>query len=222
MNPLMPIRAVLFDLDGTLVDSLPGIEFSVDAALAACQLTPRSRTLRPLIGPPIRAIFSQLLPQAEAPQLSLLEQAFRRSYDTEGWTKTLLAPTARETLSAFRDTGLDLFVVTNKPSVPTLRILNWLNLREVFLDVICRDSQNPPFRSKADMLRHTLELHHLNPANCLYVGDTSEDYRAACDAALPVAIVSHGYGDPDASYPGAIRLDSLLELLPKLEVMEMS
>ncbi len=60
----MQTRNVLFDLDGTLIDSLPGIEFSVDCALAECSLPPRRRELRPLIGPPIRAIFSQLLGRA--------------------------------------------------------------------------------------------------------------------------------------------------------------
>jgi phosphoglycolate phosphatase len=81
----MGLQAALFDLDGTLVDSLPGIAFSVDAAIAESGLPVRRTDLRPLIGPPIREIFRQLLPQADALHLSSLEAAFRTSYDTGGW-----------------------------------------------------------------------------------------------------------------------------------------
>ena len=48
------VRHVIFDLDGTLIDSLPGIAWSVDVALRSCGLPPAERDLAPLIGPPVR------------------------------------------------------------------------------------------------------------------------------------------------------------------------
>lgn len=221
MSSLIHTRAVLFDLDGTLVDSLPGIEFSVDCALANCGFPPRTRELRPLIGPPIRIIFSRLQPASDQQTLSRLESAFRQSYDSIGWSKTVLADAARETLLAFRDAELSLFVVTNKPSAASRKILEALGLLELFADVICRDSRAPAFSSKADMLRHALEMHHLQAERCLYVGDTSEDYAAAREVAMPVAIVSYGYGTPGLSHPECIDIENLAELLTILGVMEM-
>ena len=215
-------RAIIFDLDGTLVDSLPGIEFSVDCSLLDCGLPRRTRELRPLVGPPIRAIFSQLSPESDERSLSRLEQSFRSSYDSTGLSKTVLADSALGTLRALCQSGVPLFVATNKPSAPTRQILQLLGIGELFVDVICRDSRTPPFLSKAEMLRHLLYVHQLEAKSCLYVGDTCEDYRAAGEMAMPVAIVSYGYGEPGACYPQAIGLNSLSELLTKLEVMEMS
>ncbi len=218
----MQTRTVLFDLDGTLIDSLPGIEFSVDRSLAECGLPQRSLELRPLIGPPIRSIFSQLVPDADEQDLSRLEQAFRFSYDSTGWLKTVVAENALDTMRAFHNAGLQLFVVTNKPSGATRQILEWLGIWELFVDVLCRNSRTPPFESKSAMLRHLLDVHQLEPGECLYVGDTAEDYRAATEVHMPVAIVSYGYGVTNAAYPECIHLDNLRELLTIVETMEMS
>lgn len=218
----MDTSAVLFDLDGTLVDSLPGIQFSVDCSLAECNMPPRDRELRSLIGPPIRGIFSQLLPQADEDQLSKLERAFRSSYDSGGWRKTVMHAEAVETLTRLKAAGLPLFLITNKPVGPTRQILEQFSLSDLFTDVLCRDSRTPPFRSKAEMLQQITAAHQLEPAACLYVGDTSEDYRAATEAGIPVAIVAHGYGEPGVFYPAAITVDRLTKLLTLVEVMEMS
>ena len=222
MMPRMPTRNILFDLDGTLVDSLPGIEFSVDCALAECNLPPRQRELRPLIGPPIRTIFSQLLGDLGDSRLSELEQSFRSSYDSIGWSKTLPADFAFDTLQAFRSAGLALFVVTNKPSTPTRQILAHLGMARLFTDILSRNSVAPPFASKAEMLRHVIRVHQLAPGECLYVGDTSEDFGAAKEAGIPVAIVACGYGGPDTFTGDCIHLSNLSELLTIVEVMEMS
>jgi phosphoglycolate phosphatase len=218
----MQTRNILFDLDGTLIDSLPGIEFSVDCALAQCGMPPRHRELRPLIGPPIRSIFSQLLDGPPEDRLSALEQAFRSSYDETGWSKTVPADFAIDTLRAFHDAGLRLFLVTNKPSTPTAQIVEHLRIGPLFSEILCRNSRTPPFASKADMLRHLIRVHQLEPGECLYVGDTSEDYRAAEEVGLPVAIVAYGYGEPNTTHGECIHLDNLSELLTIVETMEMS
>ncbi len=190
----MEIRAVLFDLDGTLVDSLPGIEFSVDCAFAECQMPPRERELRSLIGPPIRTIFSQLLSHADEQQLTKLESAFRVSYDSIGWRKTVLHDNAGGALGAVRDAGLPLFLVTNKPQAATHRILGAFDIDHLFTAVLCRDSRTPSFQSKAEMLGELVAAHSLEPATCMYIGDSREDYQAGKEAGIPTAIVAHGYG----------------------------
>jgi phosphoglycolate phosphatase len=190
----MAIDAVLFDLDGTLIDSLPGIQFSVNEALGCEDLMRHSQDLRPLIGPPIRQIFGKLLPAADEPQLVRLEGAFRSSYDSVGWRKTALHANAAPMLEKLGRAGLKLFVATNKPSLATGRILRELEIMQHFEEVLSPDSRTPPFTSKSEMLVTLVNRHCLRAERCLYVGDTEEDRLAGLQAGLPVVLVRHGNG----------------------------
>ena len=216
----MQARAVLFDLDGTLIDSLPGIEFSVDCCLAQCNAPRRQRDLRPLVGPPIRTILQELVPDADDQQLVILERAFRGSYDSDGWRKTVLHDGALETLTRLRMAGLGLFLVTNKPLDPTRKILNALGIADIFTDVLCRDCKTPPFQSKQEMLHHIVSAHRLEPEACIYVGDSMEDFRAANEAGVPVALVAHGYGALQSAV--CTPLNNLRDVLNTIGILEVA
>src|SRR5262249_48841207 len=118
----------IFDLDGTLIDSLPGIAWSVNVALAACGLPESSRDLAPFIGPPIRSILESVSGATDTTLLNRLEQAFRRSYDSDGWRRTALKAGVGQTLRELIAGGLDLWLVTNKPALVTEKILNELTI----------------------------------------------------------------------------------------------
>lgn len=190
---MAPIRNVIFDLDGTLVDSLPGIARSVEAALLSCGLPPLARDLKPLIGPPIRVILSTVSGVSKPRRLNDLEQAFRLSYDSGGWRGTVCQKGAADLLGQLRASGIGLWVVTNKPADATRKILNELKLASFFQEAACRDSRVPTFRSKADVLADLLQRHALEGSTCLMVGDTLEDGEAAAAAGMRCAIVPHGY-----------------------------
>ncbi|HJT87181.1 MAG TPA: HAD hydrolase-like protein [Bryobacteraceae bacterium] len=188
------VRHVIFDLDGTLVDSLPGIAWSVDAALAACGASRRCPDLKALMGPPIRDILAEVSGVSGGAALDHLESAFRASYDSSGWRFTRCQPGAREILGRLSARGLSLSVVTNKPRGATARILRELALDIFFSDVLCRDSRFPLFTSKAEMLIDLFERRDIRASTGLMVGDTLEDCLAAANACLACAIVPHGYG----------------------------
>lgn len=190
------IRNIVFDLDGTLIDSVPGIEFSAQQAVAQVMphLQGRVQGLRARIGPPIRDILGQLLPELDAAALDRVIRAFRASYDSLGWQKSLAFDGVVATLSQLRQRGLGLFVVTNKPIGPTRDILNMLQLHTFFEEVVSPNLQEPPFASKADMVRHLLVQRRLDPTSTLLVGDSEDDARAAAAAGLRFAAVSYGYG----------------------------
>jgi len=209
----MRVQNVIFDLDGTLVDSAWGIEYSITRALAQCGYPTTDNDVESLIGPPVRQILSRLSAQTQPEALDRLESAFRESYDTKGWEKTLLRAHTTSTLKWLLSSGRQAFLFTNKPSVPTKRILELFDIRHFFADVVCRDSAPASFRSKADMIRSLTVFHNLAACRSLVVGDTSEDVHAAMESGMKAAVVP-GYGpQPSDDTPHSFfRLNSLSDV----------
>lgn len=213
------LSAVFFDLDGTLLNSLPGIEYSAIAAFRACGSPMADVEMRSLIGPPIRTILSRLCLDASVEGkerlLDCLEQAFRTSYDSEGWQKTYHYAGAVAMLKQMKGQGIRLFVVSNKPRHISLKILDAEGTLECFDEVVTRDSRTPPYASKYEMISYVLAVHAIQPGGCLMVGDTIEDAGAAMAAGVRFALMKHGYGDvpSDCEVPVALRLDSFAELM---------
>jgi phosphoglycolate phosphatase len=211
-------KAVFFDLDGTLLDSLPGIAFSAQAAFVACGLPRREIDLRRLIGPPIRTILSRMSQGATEGELDALQRAFRASYDSDGWRKTPHYPGASEALRATKAAGKRLFVVSNKPRHISLRILETEGTLALFDEVLTRDTRNPSYREKLEMLVHLLQKWEMRAEDCLMVGDTIEDAEAASNCGMQFCLMNHGYGDVplDARVPVALRVGHFSELTPDL------
>jgi len=188
------IDALIFDFDGTLVDSLPGIEYAVAAAWATVQPGPPCPSLRSLVGPPIRETFRQALPDADAATLTALERAFRNAYDSDGWQKTVVYPGVLETLAILTANGVQCFGVTNKPSLPTQRILEHCGLQVYFQAFLSPDSRIPLFASKSEAVAELLTQYSLDPARTLLMGDSVDDACVAQEWGLRFAAFAGGYG----------------------------
>ena len=212
------ISHVLFDLDGTLVDSLPGIEFATRRALDSLGITSPPYHLRSLIGPPIRDILETVSGIHAPERLTELELAFRAAYDSDGWLKTLLFPEVRETLESLVADGLRCFVITNKPRVPTERILSHLRLAEYFASVLCPDHREPAYQSKAEAAMEVRTQNGLRGGNMLFVGDSLDDAQAAHACGCEFAAIGYGYGtaSSQSAFPVhcvATRFSQLRDLL---------
>jgi phosphoglycolate phosphatase len=188
------MRHAIFDLDGTLVDSLPGIVWSIGEALAACGLPPAAVELRPLIGPPIRSILSAVSGLSEGHALDRLESAFRASYDAKGWRKAVCYEGVQDLLVDLFTSDTGLWMLTNKPASATGKILRHLKLDAFFEEVVCRDSRWPAYESKTEALIDLTVRRGLPRAECVLIGDTPEDRLAAAAAGMKCLIVEHGYG----------------------------
>ncbi len=184
----------IFDLDGTLVDSLPGIAAALVAAFESIGRTLPEANLRAEIGPPISVIARRLAPSLTDLETLAIEQAYRPLYDDHHWSLTTLFPGVGATLHTLNRRGHSLFLLTNKPRVPAVRILEHLGLSHLFTDLYTRDCATPSFASKTLMLEALVAHHSLDPAASILVGDTAEDGEAAHANSIPFVFVTYGYG----------------------------
>jgi phosphoglycolate phosphatase len=215
---------ILFDLDGTLIDSSPGILASFARVLAAQGLAPAvpleaslidsspgiiasfarvlsAHGLPPavpleasLIGPPLAVTLRQVSGVDDETLLVRLVEAFKADYDTEGYRTTHAFDGVAEGLVQLATAGARLFIVTNKRMVPTRRILEALGLADCFAGIHTRDETDPPAPSKAAVARRIIAHYAIDPARALFVGDSDEDAAAARENGLRFIHATYGYG----------------------------
>jgi phosphoglycolate phosphatase len=209
-------NCILFDLDGTLLDSLPGIEYSVRAAFVSCNLPPPQKSLRELIGPPIRTILSQALDVVDPHVLDALEQAFRHNYDSKGWRKTVCFPAVNQVLEIMHERGYRLFVISNKPRHISLQILEAQGILDLFEMIVTRDSRSPAYSGKEEMIRTLLNESGIASEDCLYTADTTSDAEAASAIGIRFAYMAYGYGEVPEGTPVSVecRFDNFQQFLP--------
>jgi len=209
-------RSVIFDLDGTLTDSKPGILGCLTKSLEAHRI-PWTGPLDWFIGPPAEQSFRRLMPDAdEASRLALL-QHYRRCYDLTGWQENSVYPGIYALLESLKASGLPLFVCTSKREDFTLRILEKFELSRYFVAVYA-DTVGGLQHSKTALLRRLLEEQSLDPATTLMVGDRKFDIEAARTNGLTSIAVTYGYGtseELEAACPDHI-CHVVEELLPLL------
>jgi phosphoglycolate phosphatase len=111
-----------------------------------------------------------------------------------------------------------LFVVSNKPKHITMRILEAEGVARLFEEIVTRDSRQPSYSGKHEMMAMLLSSYRLEPGNCMMVGDTLEDGLAAAKARMNFVLMSHGYGGiPEAAeVPVLLRMKDFSEFMPIL------
>ena len=182
---------VVFDLDGTLIDSLPDITEAANALL-------RDEG-QPSIGPEIVAGFIGLGEQVFLTRLisatALVPDDFDRLMPRfiehyRGATgNTRLFPGVREALDHFRAAGVPMGLCTNKPSVPLWPVLEAVGIRGDFDVIVAGDTLAARKPDPAPLLHIMSEL---NVSRCVYVGDSETDAETAQRAKMPFALFTEG------------------------------
>jgi len=197
-------KDILFDLDGTLIDSAPAILASFRQAFADTG-TPAVRPIDPeIIGPPLMETLALLSGSADAVLLDRLAEAFKASYDTTGYQATAAYEGVGEMLARLRQAGLRLHIATNKRIHPTRLILAHLGWQDRFDSVYALDAVEPRLPHKAAMIGRLLADRAIARADAVYVGDRSEDGESADANGLRFVAATWGYGSlsPDEMRPG--------------------
>ena len=190
-------RAVLFDLDGTLVDSVPDLAASANLLLERRQLAPLGLDdVRAMVGNGIEKLVERAF---AARGLDLRGAAFDAVYDEmiavygERLTvETTLMPGARAAIERLHGDGVRIAVVTNKAQAATDAILAHFGLSPLLGAVVGGDvglAKKPA----ADILLAALARMDVDPAGAVLVGDSPADAGAARAAGLPVVLVRGGY-----------------------------
>jgi phosphoglycolate phosphatase len=215
------LQAVLFDLDGTLLDTAGAISAALNQALAEQHLGALSSAqVRAMIGRGGPILIARALEQLghameEADQSALLQRYFLHYERIESGTEDSARVYAgvRECLEALHRLGLRLAVVTNKQRQLSLALLQRLGLSEWIRAVIGGDTCE---RRKPDPqpLQLACESLQVDAARALMVGDSINDVLAARAAGLPVVCVPYGYNE--GADPRQLPCDAFVETLAEL------
>jgi phosphoglycolate phosphatase len=189
--------ALIFDLDGTLTDSMPGIVACLRKVLDAWNLDSKG-PLERFVGPPVEEWTAELLPDRPEETRIKLARDYRACYDREGWSNNSVYPGVREMLTGLRNQGFPLFVCTSKQQHFAVRILNLFELSGLFT-AIYGDKTEFASHSKADLLAGLLREHSLSPGATWMIGDRIHDIHAARANSLRCIAAAWGYGPAEES-----------------------
>jgi phosphoglycolate phosphatase len=202
---------VLLDLDGTLIDSIPGITASLAVAFRRCGLpVPSPDELRTFVGPPIHD--SMRAHGVPADRIEEVVRVYREDFGATGMHDATVFDGVPELLADLRAAGCRLVVATSKP--------------EIFAVPVCADHGLSPLLdgvfgapvdesgTKADVIRRALAAEPVPPRDALMVGDREHDVHGARENGLDCIGVSWGYAAPgELADAGAVLVvDALPEL----------
>lgn len=194
------IRQLLLDLDGTLVDSSPGIYHSFVLACDEFSLPPPSyAAFCPLIGPPIQEIAMQLYPDLDPVTAEEFRRVFRDDYDNLSYKMAEWYPGVQDTIELLSaKPGMSISIVTNKPTRPALDLVRNEGLISCFsqivgIDYLAACSAGSVFSTKAEALSYVLLSASSDLLQSVYVGDTLGDLEACNRCNLPFIASLYGF-----------------------------
>lgn len=217
-------RVVLFDLDGTLVDTAPDLGFALNQLRQRQGLAPLAdEVIRPQASHGARGLLQlgfDIGP--EDSDFAALRQEFLALYEANIVRASRLFPGMAEVLAEMEAAGIRWGVVTNKPERYTVPLLRGLDLLARAACVVSGDTCAQPKPHPAPML-HACHLAGAEAPECLYVGDAERDVEAASAAGMPSLIARYGYlGEDDRpeEWGAAGFIDAPADLLRWLEIRE--
>jgi phosphoglycolate phosphatase len=217
------VKAVMLDLDGTLLDTIPDLAVAANLMLAELDRTPLDESLiRTFVGKGIPKLVERALASSlgagVAPDLLTALAVFERCYAGVNGRHTTIYPGVKEGLERLREQGFPLACVTNKAGGFTLPLLEHMKLASYFAEVVAGDTL-PQKKPDPLPLTHTCAKFGILPRDMLMIGDSLNDALAARGAGCPVFCVPYGYNegqdvrelDIDAIVPSLLEATRLIQ-----------
>jgi phosphoglycolate phosphatase len=214
----MATPLVVFDLDGTLIDTAPDLVATLNAVLAPEGIPPAAPgTMREIIGGGARVMIERALAansqQRDKPTLDRLFESFIAHYRCHIADASRPFPALDLALDELARDGFQFAVCTNKLESLARELLDKLGLTSRFVFICGQDTFDVMKPDPATLLR-TIAASNAEPARTVMVGDSITDIRTARAAGVPVIAVEFGYSDIPPAALGADRLIGSFEMLP--------
>ena len=207
--------AILFDVDGTLIDSAPGILNTLETVFRDMGVDVTNVNLRRYIGPPLRKSFAEHF--SDPAKIEEATERYRVIYHEKGSHEGGVYPGVPEMLRRLKDAGFTLCTATCKPTEVVTPILKEQGIAGYFA-FVGGASMDESRDTKTDVIRYVLSQPALQGKRVLMVGDRSDDLQGAANCGLDAAGVLYGYGSREELEPFHPKLlvESCKELTDKL------
>ena len=186
------IKTIIFDFDGTLVDSEKAIYqcFQSITTYLAPERIAYAKNI--LIGPPLRDTASEILGQNHQEKLDEFVKLFIEMHDEHAIKNTHPYPGVIETLEKLNSKKVFMAIATNKRHAPTIKLINHYNWQEYFITIECSDDRSF-IRNKDEMIQDILNKDK-NFYKAFFIGDTVNDGLSANLSDLSFIKADYGYG----------------------------
>ena len=195
------MKDLLFDLDGTLIDSSECIYAVYTKLFTELNMPdPPIEVKRTFIGPPVETVMKNYVPASE---LKRVVARFRTLYEYVDLKKTnKVYDGVEEMLATLKKKGKRLFVASTKNEQKAKAIIRLMNLENYF-DGVYGSRDDIGRSSKLDVLNALAKENDVDKTDCILIGDTHFDAEGAQEFGIPCAIVTYGFGQPDKleAYP---------------------
>jgi len=207
------IKNIIFDLDGTLVDSKRDIAAAQHWVLGQLGVhSYKPEELYPLIGKPLAETFATLLPANLHERIAEATELYKDRYPPRALETTTLFPGVRETIETLRARGIRLATATTKLGAGTRRVLTHFGIVEHFAQI--QGSDNIPFKPDPFIITKILEDQLWEKSESLMVGDTDNDIVAGKRAQIATCGVT--YGSLTREQMEQLHPDMIIHSLPEL------
>lgn len=189
------IKNIFFDLDGTIIDSAPGIIKALRYAYQQAALSvPDDSVLRKFIGPPLLESiekYTKISPESELARQLL--RGFQEYYGRSGWQEMRLYPQIVPVLKQLQQNGHRLYIATAKPQTFAKQIVDYLEIQQYFVNLYGTDLDEK--MQKKDVIQRALKTEAISdPQQIVMVGDRDTDVLGAAANQVATIGVLYGFG----------------------------
>ena len=219
MNHMGKKKAVIFDLDGTLLDTYPGMYLSANKALVSIGKPEADPVeFRKFIGPPLRTSFRVGCGMTDEAEIEKICPIYLKIYHDEGYKHADVYPGLVPLLESLKAKGLFLGIATMKREPNAIRLIQYQNL-DVFFDGIMGSDEGYT-RTKSSNILELIKKGGIDDvSDAVMIGDTEGDESAARKAGVKFIKVNYGYGFSEET-PDSHSVDELSDVISDILGLE--